>query len=267
MTERLPDWVHAGEGTKRLFEWLEYAKEGINIFSGHLFIKAEMETCVLIYAEDNCQTEKTKRLHSCRLCGIYRKTDHTLYEAGAALYQSFGIPGEFCFPDKSGIQKELEEKVTIRGRERVKQEWDQLVQRAGFTREELIPFINREQIRMTARRYFQIGKRAEHILYLPRFSFAAIQSELPDELFLQYLEDEAAAVEIVTETWLMKSLAEISRKRIFYGCVREEMRRWRNPDTPEQKAAKNLFTRQAKRKSLRDFHEMEETNRWVNTVI
>jgi len=223
MTERLPDWVSAGKETKKLFEWLEYSKDGMNLFSGCLFMKVTAGSCMLIYTEDASRTEGKNRFRSCRLCGIYRKRDHTLYEASPALYQSFGIPAEICFPDKTDIQKELEEKVTIRGRERIGQEWDQLVQRAGFTREELIPFINREQIRMTARRYFQIGKRAADILYLPRFSFAAIQDELPDELLLQYLEDEAEAVGTVTEAWLMKALAEISRKRIFYGCVQEEM--------------------------------------------
>lgn len=223
MTGQLPDWVTAGKETRKLFDWLEYGKDSISLFSNRFFMKVTAGNCVLIYTEDAGQTERTERFHSSRLCGIYRKTDHTLYEAGPALYQAIGIPMEFCFPDKDMIQKELEEKVTISGREQMQQEWDQLVQNAGFTREELIPAIDRAQIRMTARRYFQMGKRAKHIVYLPRFSFAALQWELPDEVLLQYLDDEAAAVGAVTANWLMKSLAEISKKRIFYGCVREEM--------------------------------------------
>lgn len=241
MEERLPDWISAGKETKNLYEWLEYSKDGINLFSGCLFMKVTAGSCALIYTEDAGRTEGTNRFRLCRLCGIYRKRDHTLYEAAPVLYQTFGIPAEICFPDKTDIQKELEEKVTTRGRERIRQEWDQLVQRAGFTGEELIPFINREQIRMTARRYFQIGKRAADILYLPRFSFAAIQNELPDELLLQYLENEKDVVGTVTEDWLMKSLAEISRKRIFYGCVREEMAEMEKSRYAKAKSRKESF--------------------------
>lgn len=40
---------------------------------------------------------------------------------------------------------------------------------------------------------------------------------------MKYLEDEESAVGTVTNRWLMKMLADISKKRIFYGCVREEM--------------------------------------------
>lgn len=250
MTEQWPDWVTAGKETKNLFEWLEYGEVGIRLFSGRLFIKVLIGNCVLIYTEDTFQMERTERFHASRLCGIYRKTDYTLYEACPALYQAVGIPEEFYFPDKSEIQKELEEKVTIRGRERMKQEWDQLVLKSGFTREQLIPAIDREQIRMTAKRYFQMGKRATHILCLPRFSFAAIQREMPDEIFLQYLEDEAAAVELVTEIWLLKALADISRKRIFYGCVREEMTEMEKSGYARAKSGNGSFyTQDAEKKS------------------
>lgn len=223
MRERLPDWVKAGKNAKDLITWLEDTGSSTHIFSGRLFVKAELGSCILIYTEPMLQAVNPNRFHSCELCGVYRKNDSTLYEVGPALYRAVGIPEEFCFPGKSEIQKDLEEKVTANGRERIKQEWDQLVLSSGFTKEQLMPVIKREQIRMTAKRYFQMGKGSKHIAYLPRFSFAAIQSELSDEIFLKYLEDEESAVGTVTNRWLMKMLADISKKRIFYGCVREEM--------------------------------------------
>lgn len=247
MKERLPDWVSAGKETQKLFEWLESSKDGISLFSGCLFMKVTAGSCILIYTEAAGQMEKTERFHSNRLCGIYRKRDHTLYEAGPALYQTFGIPEELCFPDKSAIQAELERKVTVYGRERLKKEWDQLVQKAGFTMEELIPFINRDQIRLMAERYFRMGKRAEHIVYLPGFSFSALRRELPDEVFLQYLDDERAAVEAVTENWLMESLADISKKRIFYGCVREEMTEMEKAGYASAEGEKESFYTQDKK--------------------
>lgn len=222
MAERLPAWVKEGKKTKDLLTWLKCRKDVSGTFSECLLIKASVGSCILIYVQKQGE-EQEDGLHFMRLCGVLRTTDDTLYEVGPELYQAAGIPEDFRFPDKGEIQKELEEKVSIKGREMIKEEWDELVIRSGLTKEQIIPAIEREQVRMTARRYFQLGKRASDIAYRPHFSFAAVGFQFPDEEFLSYLENETQMVNNLAQMWLHKALAEISKKRIYYGCVREEM--------------------------------------------
>lgn len=223
MKEHLPDWAKEEKDAGTFFAWLNEGTDGIRICSGFVLVKVPVKNCILVYTVKADDTAQNDRLHALQLCGIFRRTDGMFYEADPALYQVLKIPEGLSFPDKSAVQRELEEKVTIRGRERINKEWDQLVQRFGFTREQLIPAICKEQINQRARRYLQMGKRSHQLVYLPKFTFASMQSELPDELFLRYLQKEKDAVEHTTEIWLKNCLPDIAKSRIYYGCVKEAM--------------------------------------------
>lgn len=223
MTEYLPDWIHEGIRTKEFLKWLEGNGESIGAFSEWTILKGTVQNCVLIYGVEFNKTEGTDQLHFLRLYGIFRKTDRTLYEVSPVLYQAVGIPEEFHFPNKETVQSEIEEKVMARGKKLIDEDWDQLIIRSGCTREQLIPAINREQIRKTSIRYFQMGKNSKDIVYFPRFSFETVRGGFPDKIFLQYLNDDVQTVAEVTRGWLKACLPEISMKKIFYGCVREEM--------------------------------------------
>lgn len=218
----LPDWITMGYRTRDFYKWLGNSQEYMADFSGRFFMKGTIQDCVLIYGSQK-NTDDMEEFHLTQLCGIFRKSDATLYEASPVLYQSIGIPKEFCFPDKESMQGELEKKVTLSGRKLLDTSWDQLVLKSGCTKEQLIPVINREQIRITARRYFQIGKKAQDIYYLPQFSFSSVQGGFTDKLFLHYLNAEQETVKDLTDVWLMSHLSEISMKKIYYGCVKEEM--------------------------------------------
>lgn len=243
MAEWLPDWVNEGKETKDLLAWLKYRKKATGVFSGHILIKAAVGSCVLIYMEHHGKGEEG-RIHFMKLCGILRTTDDTLYEVAPELYQAAGIPEDFSFPDKKAIQKELEEKVSIKGREMIKERWDELIIHSGLTRDQIIPAIDREQIRMTARRYFQMGKRAADIDYRPQFSFESLGFGFSDEDFLRYLDNEKPMVRSMAETWLNKALAGISKKRIYYGCVREEMAEMEKAGYIREKTGRNVFVAQ-----------------------
>lgn len=223
MVNYLPDWVNEGKETRDFLEWLECGSESMGRFSGWFLVKGALEGCVLIYTAGYQGNEEPGRFRLMQLCGIFRKEDCTLYEVSPVLYQAVGIPEEFGFPDKKDVQADMEEKVTARGRELMQKGWDELVIQSGCTKEQLIPVINREQIRQAARRYFHMKKRAADINYQPQFSFEVLKSEFSDETFLQYLNNETLAVETMAKSWMCKTLPDISKKRIYYGCVREEM--------------------------------------------
>lgn len=73
--------------------------------------------------------------------------------------------------------------------------------------------------------------------------------EYTDLLFLRYVNHAEKAVQKVADKWLEKSLWEISQKKIYIGCVREEMKEMQ----------KGLLFSRTKNK--------EEMNLWVSTVI
>ncbi len=218
MNQILPDWIKEGKDTKTFFSWLMG-----EIPTYHGLTKVEKESCVLIYG--NQSPDQQDGMHELHLYGVFRKTDDTLYEVNELLYQVAGIPTEFSFPGKDYIQRELECKVSTKGRTIIKNSWDDLVLSCGFTVGDLIPVIDRGQILMAAEKYQNWGKRSLDMVYVPYFTFTSQKRVFSDEEFLQYLNHDEAFAERTAWEWIKKDLPQISKKRIYYGCVREEMRR------------------------------------------
>lgn len=216
MDQILPDWIT--KDTQTFFSWLTGETQ-----TYHGLTKVEKESCVLIYG--NQPPERQGGMHELHLYGIFRKTDATLYEVNALLYQIAGIPTEFSFPEKDYIQRELECKVSAKGRIIIKNSWDELVISCGYTVKDLIPVIDREQILTAAEKYQKRGKRSLDIVYVPYFTFTSQKHLFSDAEFLQYLNHEDSYVDRTAWEWIKKDLPQISKKRIYYGCVREEMRR------------------------------------------
>lgn len=218
MDHIVPDWMKEGKDTKIFFSWLMD-----EIQSYHGLLKVQKEECVLIYG--NKSPDQPDGLHDLHLYGVFRKRDYTLYEVNTLLYQIAGIPTEFSFPEKDCIQRELECKVSTKGRIIIKKCWDDLVLSCGYTVGDLIPIIDREQILMAAGQYKSRGKRSLDMVYVPYFTFSSQKRIFSDEEFLQYLNHEDAFIKRTAWEWIKKDLPKISKKRIYYGCVREEMRR------------------------------------------
>lgn len=250
MEAYLPDWIKEGTRTRELLGWLKNGGACMESFYGYRFAKSSRKGCVLIYMPEAHKRGGADRIHHMQLCGIFREKDYALFEVSEALYQAAGIPEEFCFPDKAAVQADMEEKVTARAWERMEKEWDQLLVRSGFTVGELIPAMDRDQIRMAAGRYRRMGKTSGEIIYLPRFSYERTPDGFPDDVFLQYLADEKKVIETVTERWLLTNLSTISKKRIYYGCVKEEMAEMeKNSHAAETKEKIFLNIQDAERKS------------------
>lgn len=218
----LPDWILEGIRTKELYEWLNYGGELVGWFSNQPFAKAMIGSLLLIYGSGNDAETDFIQYHTLRLCGIFRITDRCLYEVSPILYQVFGIPEEFCFPDKEDLQDELEEKVTYLGRQMLLQERERLMAESGFQVKQFLPRIDKQQIRLAAKRYVQMGKHSGDIAYEPRFRFEE-PGGFSDALMLQYLDNETNTVRKTAENWLKKSIAAIIQKQIYYGCIREEL--------------------------------------------
>ncbi|WP_283683450.1 hypothetical protein [Parablautia sp. Marseille-Q6255] len=216
MKQLLPDWIT--KETQTFFSWLTGK---IQAYPG--LRKTEIEKCTLIYG--NFSFEQQGKMQEPNLYGVFRKTDDTLYEVNALLYHIAGISTVFSFPGKDDIQRKLECKVSAKGRIIIKNFWDELVISCGYTVKDLIPVIDREQILTAAEKYQKRGKRSLDIVYVPYFTFTSQKHLFSDAEFLQYLNYEDSYVDKTAWEWIKKDLPQISQKRIYYGCVREEMRR------------------------------------------
>ena len=101
--------------------------------------------------------------------------------------------------------------------------WDQLLLKYQHQKGSLVPNINRIQVEETSKRFLEAGIKPEELFYSPKFSFAKMQVEYTDVMFLYCLNHHEKAVQIIADKWLKESLWEISQKRIYLECVREEM--------------------------------------------
>ena len=102
--------------------------------------------------------------------------------------------------------------------------WDQLLLKYQHQRSSLVPNINRIQVEETSKRFLEAGIKPEELFYSPSFTFEKAQMEYTDVMFLYTLNHAKKAVKMIADKWLSESFWEISQKRIYIGCVREEMK-------------------------------------------
>ena len=103
-------------------------------------------------------------------------------------------------------------KVTHLVKNLIDTKWDKLLLKYQNQRDSLFPNINRTQVQETSKRYLKA-----------KIKPAKMQVEYTDVMFLYCLNHHEKAVQIIADKWLKESLWEISQKRIYLGCVREEM--------------------------------------------
>ena len=243
-----PDWVKEAKRSKELLSWIKDPDHSIQQFGSQLLFKSKQENCMLFYAVPSVEAPG-KELRQLNFCGVLHLPDYLLYEAGSAIYKAAGIPEDFVFPTKESLKKELETKVSLLVKQKMEAEWSELLLRYQDQSGSLVPNISRTQIQKVSLRYLQAGKKPEELFYQHRFSFTKLQMEYTDLLFLRYVNHAEKAVQKVADKWLEKSLWEISQKKIYIGCVREEMKEMQ----------KGLLFSRTKNK--------EEMNLWVSTVI
>lgn len=221
MTLQYPDWIQEGGMAVQLLRWLREPGYKADTFSGHLLMKCRTGKNILLYAlslpDDSRRWEKTV------LCAVLHLPELSLYEVKPVFYQAAGIPREFVFPDRWELLPELERQVSASVQTAIRKDWDGLLHKYGCATRGLIPQVSREQVQAEARRYVRMGKRPAEIVYQPRCSFTKLGWNFSDGLFLQYLDAPRETAEMLAGRLLRDSLEEISQKKIYYGCIREEM--------------------------------------------
>lgn len=219
---RYPDWVMEAEEARKLLQWIQDPVHSIKMFHGQPLVKCREENCMLFYAaspERDCL-----QLHKPKLCSILYLPDYSLYEVDFVFYKAAGIPADFLFPTKESLKKELEMGVTHLVRNLVDTNWDKLLLKYQNQKKSLVPNINRIQVQETSKRFLEAKIKPAELFYSPNFTFEKMQVEYTDVMFLYYLNHPKKAVQMIADKWLKESFWEISQKRIYIGCVREEMK-------------------------------------------
>ena len=218
-----PDWVKEAKRSKELLSWIKDPDHSIQQFGSQLLFKSKQENCMLFYAVPSVEAPG-KELRQLNFCGVLHLPDYLLYEAGSAIYKAAGIPEDFVFPTKESLKKELETKVSLLVKQKMEAEWSELLLRYQDQSGSLVPNINRIQVEETSKRFLEAGIKPEELFYSPSFTFEKAQMEYTDVMFLYTLNHAKKAVKMIADKWLSESFWEISQKRIYIGCVREEMK-------------------------------------------
>lgn len=215
-----PDWVMEAKKSRELLSWIQDPVHSIKKFHSQLFIKCQEENCMLFYAaspwRDCLQLRKPK------LCSILYLPDYSLYEADSVFYQAVGYLPIF-FPTKESLKKEVEMKVTHLVKNMMDTNWDQLLLKYQHQRSSLVPNINRIQVEETSKRFLEAGIKPEELFYSPSFTFEKAQMEYTDVMFLYTLNHAKKAVKMIAVSGFRNLLGDFA-KRIYIGCVREEMK-------------------------------------------
>lgn len=221
---RIPVWAESGKGTEALFQWMQQGKDQMLQLGGYGFMKARIEDCLLLYFTRMQRKDKYGKIEGLNFCGIYNPYECALYDVSIELRQAAGIKDDIFFPTKQEVQEEARSRIQQYSMEKIQNDWHTLLKGSGYTTRQLLPEIDRTQIRKAAEQFFFEGKTAEEIVYVPHFMFGKDAGQFTDEIYLLYLNHKECVVRSFAERWLRKILPQISKERIVYGCIREEMR-------------------------------------------
>lgn len=224
LPERFPAWVEDGERTEVLIRWLLQEEDHMLKLEGYSFVKARTDDCLLLYSTGEQRENIYEKPQGLMFCGIFNPSDYSLYDVGKALRDAAGIPDDMFFPGKQDVQAEAQSAIQKYGAERIKTDWYTLLAGSRYTTRQLLPKIDRAQIRSAAEQFYLEGKTAEDIVYEPQFVFGSRMGQFTDESYLLYLNHKECVVRSFAERWLKRELARISHERITYGCIRDEMR-------------------------------------------
>lgn len=224
VAEALPAWVNSGKRTEMLFHWLLQNSDEILKLEEYRFVKTRVDGCLLIFSTEKKSEDIFGRIKGLHFCGIFNPHDFSLYDMGKRLRDAVGIPDDICFLTKQEIQAEAQQAIEQYGAEKIQTSWCSLLAESNYLPKQLLPAVDRTYIRKTAEHFMEEGKLPEEVIYKPKFSFDGGNGRFTDDIYLLYLLHKKYVIKAFAERWLKRNLPDISKERIIYGCIRDEMK-------------------------------------------
>lgn len=217
--DALSGWVQAGEHTRPFFDWLlEPEGKGVWEAEGRLVTKVRQENFLFLYLTEK-KGQYLRVNEALQFGGLF--CGGMLHDVQEPLREALGIPEGIQFQSKDEAAAELEQKVSEKVQDLIEHHWDEILAEQRYETRQILPLLNREEVRGMAESYYLNGTPIEQVAFQPSFSFGR---QFPDTHYLMYLEHDGHAVNAIAKQWVRKHVPEISKKRILYGCIREEMR-------------------------------------------
>lgn len=216
--EMMPAWVQYGTHAVHFLEWL-LGDSLMEEVSGHVLIKVPQKDFLFLYISGEERYLSTKE--PLNFCGLFYRSSYSLHDVQEPLRAILGIPKDIVFPSKEETERILEQEITEKVSDIIQNHWDEVLLKKKFETMQLIPALKREDVRNMAEKLYLEGRAMEEVVYRPKFT---LQGQLPDRYYLLYLEQGSHVVNAMARQWICKRIPEISKQRILYGCIREEMR-------------------------------------------
>lgn len=216
--EMLPSWVMSGKYTAIFLDWLLEDENSVREIGENVFVKVQQGIFAFVYLSYGSKHLQVGAGLS--FTGMFCRKNYELYDVQENLRDALSIPARISFQSKEAISGILEEKITEKVWNLIDHHWDEMLGEKKYETRQLLPLLKREEVQKAAEQLYLDGMPIEDVVYRPYFSFGGM---LSDSSYLMYLEHGSHAVNAMAKQWVRKHLPEISKQRIYYGCIREEL--------------------------------------------
>ncbi len=217
--EMLPAWVGQSNRTVSFFEWI--MEENVSPWNclDVSIIKVMQGNFYFFYG--SCRKGRVLNIgKGLEFAGIFNRKDYGLYDLQKMLRKILEIKDTFYFPKKADALSDAQKIADQKVHEMTGHDWEEILQEAGCKKEELIPQISRNEIQKRAEEYYRAGKTEKEICFRLKVPVAEYFS---DHCYLLYLTKREWVAGRIARQWVLKNAAVISRQRIRYGCIRNEL--------------------------------------------
>lgn len=219
--EILPDWVASGTDTEAFLAWLLNDDTQPWDMMELSVIKVPQKTFLFLYLGHKKKKQCLCLNTRLEFAGLFCQSNYELYDVSELLKDSLGISEEYTFLCKEKAAAHMEQEVSEKIFDMITYHWDEILSEKRYETSQLLPSLRREDVRSMAERFYLEGLTAEEVFFKPLFTFGRM---LSDSYYLLYLEHGLHMVNAMARHWIRKRVPDLSKQRILYGCIKEEMR-------------------------------------------
>lgn len=216
----LPQWVQLGEDTQPFLDWLLGTDIQPWERMDSVIIKVPQKNFLYLYHAIKSESQLLRLSSELEFAGLFCKCNYGLYDVSEPLKSGLGIPEEITFQGKEETIKLLEQQMKEKIADLITNHWDEVLRNTKYKTRELLPMLKREEVRRMAEGFYLDGIATNEVVYKPDFTFGG---EISDQNYLLYLERGMHTVNAMAMYWVRKHMPELSKQRILFGCIREEM--------------------------------------------
>lgn len=219
--EMLPDWVSSGAYTESFLTWLLNEDSQTQDLMDSILVKVPQKNFVYLFAGQKESNQCLRLKERLEFAGLFCLTNYELYDVSELLKSSLGVPKESVFLCKEETVTILEQQICEKISDIISNHWDEVLSEKKYETGQLLPALKREDVRNMAEHFYLEGITADEVYFKPQFTFGG---GLPDSCYLLYLEHGQHTVNAMARHWIRKRVPALSKQRILYGCIKEEMR-------------------------------------------